>query len=76
MQAVFSNQTEANRAAWATGDITTGQAGIVARAVAELPDGIGAEERADGQQILLGRATILATDDLRHARLLVGRFAS
>jgi hypothetical protein len=62
---VTSSSTEATRAAWATGDLSTEQAGVIMRAIDALPDWCGDEERADAQAHLIRLAGQYNLDDLR-----------
>ncbi|MDX6276248.1 MAG: hypothetical protein QOJ72_376, partial [Nocardioidaceae bacterium] len=61
----LNDEVEVTRVAWAAGEITTEQAGIIIRAIDTLPDWIGTEERHDAQTTLLEYASQFAADDLR-----------
>ena len=60
-----SEQVEPTRVAWASGTISTEQAGVIIRSLAALPDWVGDEERGDAQEIMLGHATQMTLADLR-----------
>ena len=62
---LVTDEVEVTRAAWAAGEITTEQAGIIIRAIDTLPEWIGSEERRDAQTTLLDYAAQFAADDLR-----------
>lgn len=62
---VTTSNTEATRAAWAAGSISTDQAGVIMRAIDGLPDWCGDEERGDAEAHLIRLAGDYNLDDLR-----------
>lgn len=62
---VTSSNTEATRVAWATGSISTDQAGVIMRAIDGLPDWCGDEERGAAEARLIGLAADYSLDDLK-----------
>jgi hypothetical protein len=62
---VTNSDTEATRAAWAAGDLSTDQAGVIMKAIDALPDWCGDEERADAEAHLIRLAGEYGLDDLK-----------
>src|SRR4051812_36947949 len=62
---LVDDEVETTRVAWAAGELSTEQAGIIIRAIDTLPEWIGPEERHDAQTTLLAYASQFAADDLR-----------
>ncbi|QGG41811.1 HNH endonuclease signature motif containing protein [Aeromicrobium yanjiei] len=62
---VTTSNTEATRAAWAAGTISTDQAGVIMRAIDALPDWCGDEERGDAEAHLIQLAGHHNLDDLK-----------
>jgi hypothetical protein len=65
MARVTTEHTEASRAAWAAGDISTEQARVIMEAINALPDWCGDEERGDAEAHLLSLAGRFTLDDLK-----------
>ena len=59
------DHTEATRAAWAAGDLSTEQARVIMDAVSTLPDWCGEEERGDAEAHLIRLAADHPLDDLK-----------
>jgi hypothetical protein len=57
--------TEATRVAWAAGELSTDQAGVIMKAIDALPDWCGIEERADAEAHLIRLAADHTLDDLK-----------
>ena len=62
---VTSDHTEATRAAWAAGRLSTDQAAVIMKAVDALPDWCGDEERRDAEAHLIRLAPEHPLDDLK-----------
>jgi hypothetical protein len=62
---VSTDHTEATRAAWAAGVLSTEQAGVIMRAIDALPDWCGDEERGDAEAHLIRLAADHCLDDLK-----------
>jgi hypothetical protein len=62
---VTSAETEATRAAWAAGDLSTDQASVIMKAVSALPEWCGEEERRDAEAHLIRLAGEYGLDDLK-----------
>ena len=62
---VTTPHTEATRAAWAVGDLSTGQAKVIMTAIDSLPGWCGDQERLDAEAHLIELAGRFGLDDLR-----------
>ncbi|MRJ78030.1 DUF222 domain-containing protein [Aeromicrobium sp. SMF47] len=62
---VTGTHTEATRAAWAAGGLSTDQAGVIMKAIDALPEWCGDEERGDAEAHLIRLAADYSLDDLR-----------
>ncbi|QGG42336.1 HNH endonuclease signature motif containing protein [Aeromicrobium yanjiei] len=65
MARVSTSDTETTRKAWASGDLSTDQAGVIMKAIDALPDWCGDQERADAEAHLIALAGQYSLDDLR-----------
>ena len=62
---VTTSSTEATRSAWAAGDLSTDQAGVIMKAIDALPEWCGEAERADAETHLITLAGQYGLDDLK-----------
>jgi hypothetical protein len=62
---VTTTDTEATRRAWSKAEISTDQAAVIMRAVDQLPDWCGDEERRDAEAHLIRLAAEHSLDDLK-----------